>query len=281
MIDEPTFRTFGAAGDHESGESPVHRLAGISVPRKVGPYFTTLDRDPVTLGAYAAAAGRRVAREECVSWARLGSDGGFELCADPRGAVWAVLLDYDEERRFVSSSPEAFASSLVELADALRLIVTTDQPAVASSAFETLRERLHACDPSAFGDREDWWPRVLDDIRDTASAENYAAFEYVDAEHGKRIVTQAGAIAAHPEERLWDRLHAAGVRPEQVLRIHTDLQPCFMPGHYCSMWLAEVFPHAEMTHTFPYGESADSRAEGIRLMRENAGTTGDGTAVEQ
>jgi nucleic acid/nucleotide deaminase of polymorphic system toxin len=168
-----------------------------------------------------------------------------------------------------------------ELADALRAIVTTDQPAVAASAFETLRERLQACDPSAFGDREDWWPQVLDDIRDTAGAENYAAFEYVDAEHGKRIVTQAGAIAAHPEERLWDRLQAAGVGPEQVLRIHTDLQPCFMPGHYCSMWLAEAFPHVEMTHTFPYGESADSREEGIRLLRENAGAAGDGRAAQQ
>ncbi|MCD9880787.1 nucleic acid/nucleotide deaminase domain-containing protein [Streptomyces guryensis] len=281
MIDEPIFRTFEPAGERESADSPVHRLAGISVPRKVGPYFSTLDRDLVALGAYAAAAGHRVAREECASWARLGSDGGFELCADPQGAVWAVLLDYDEERRFVSSSPEAFAACLVELGDALRVILTTDQPAVASSAFETLQERLHARDPSAFADPEDWWPRVLDDIRDTASAENYAAFEYVDAEHGKRIVTQAGTITAHPEERLWDRLRAAGIGPEQVLRIHTDLQPCFMPGHYCSMWLAEVFPHVEVTHTISYGESADSRAEGIRLLRRNAGGTDDGTAAER
>ncbi|MFI7402275.1 nucleic acid/nucleotide deaminase domain-containing protein [Streptomyces sp. NPDC049541] len=281
MIDEPTFRTFDTTGDQGPGDSAVQRLAGISVPRRVGPYFSTLDTDVVALGAYAAAAGRRVAREECASWARLGSDGGFELCVDPHGAVWAVLLDYDEERRFVNSSPQTFASCLVELGDALRAVLTTDQPAVASSAFETLQERLQACDPSAFGDREDWWPRVLDDIRDTASAENYAAFEYVDPEHGKRIVTQAGTIAAHPEERLWDRLRAAGVGPEQVLRIHTDLQPCFMPGHYCSMWLAEVFPHAEMTHTFSYGESADSRAEGVRLLRENAGTADDGTAAQQ
>lgn len=281
MTDEPIFRTFDPADGQESGTSPAHRLAGISVPRRIGPYFTSLDRDPVPLGEYASAVGRRVAREECASWARLGSDGGFEVCADPHGGVWAVLLDYDETQRFVGSSPEAFASCLVELRETLRIIVGTDQPSVASSAFETLTERLQALDPSAFGDREDWWPVVLDDIRDTASAETYAAFEYVDAEQGKRIVTQAGAVAAHPEERLWATLHAAGVAPEQVLRIHTDLQPCFMPGHYCSLWLAELFPHAELTHTFPYGESADSRAEGIRLLRENADTPGDGAAAEQ
>ncbi|MGW5255812.1 nucleic acid/nucleotide deaminase domain-containing protein [Streptomyces sp. NPDC004012] len=60
---------------------------------------------------------------------------------------------------------------------------------------------------------------MLDDIRDTAGAEWYAAFEYVDAKGSKQIVTQSGAIALHPEERLWNRLSAAGIEPEQVLRI--------------------------------------------------------------
>lgn len=58
------------------------------------------------------------------------------LCADRHGAVWAVPLDCDEEQRFVNSSTEAFASCLVELGDALRVSLATDQPAVASSAFE-------------------------------------------------------------------------------------------------------------------------------------------------
>ncbi|MGW3118501.1 nucleic acid/nucleotide deaminase domain-containing protein [Streptomyces sp. NPDC001107] len=257
MTDDGQVRNFGP------------ELAGLSVPVQVGPYFVTDPSDPVHLREYAASAGLRVSQEEYARWARLGSDGGFELCADTDGTVWALLLGYDEPNRFVNSSPEAFASGLTEAREALRVILSTDQPRVASAAFDRLGERLRAQDPRAFAERENWWPLVLDDIRDTAGAEWYAAFEYVDAKGSKQIVTQSGAIALHPEERLWNRLSAAGIEPEQVLRIHTDLAPCFMPGHYCSLWLAQVFPDAQLTHHYPYGESADSRAEGIRLLREN------------
>ncbi|WP_169317060.1 nucleic acid/nucleotide deaminase domain-containing protein [Actinacidiphila oryziradicis] len=268
MTDDGTLRIFGPVGPDEPAGAPAHRLTGLRVPAGVGPYFTTSDRDPVPLGEYAAATGHRVAREECADWARLGGDNGFELCADAEGTVRAVLLDYDENDRFVNSSPEAFASGLGELREALRVILGTDRPSTATAAFDRLTERLRALDPRAFAERENWWPLVLDDIRDTASVENFAAFEHLDPEDGKRIVTQAGAIAQHPEERLWTTLNAAGVEPGQVLRVHTDLQACFMPGHYCSLWLAQLFPHAEMTHSFPYGETADSRAEGIRRLRE-------------
>jgi len=224
----------------------------------------------VPLGDYAAAAGRLVTREECAGWMRLGTDNGFELCADAEGTVRAVLLDFDEPLRFVNSSAEAFAFGVAELRQALTTILGTDQPTTASGAYDRLTQRLRALDPAAFAERENWWPLVLDDIRDTASVEWYAAFEYADAEGRKQIVTRSGAIAAHPEERLWSTLSAAGVEPEQVLRIHTDLEACFIPGHYCSMRLAQLFPDAKMTHNFPYGDTAGSRAEGIRLMSEVA-----------
>ncbi|ARF58244.1 nucleic acid/nucleotide deaminase domain-containing protein [Streptomyces gilvosporeus] len=276
MTEDASLRTFGPTGPEDPVGTPTHRLAGVSVPWRAGPYFVTRQQDPVPLGEYAAATGHVVARAECAAWARLGSDNGFELCADAEGTVRAVLLDFEEDDRFVSSSPEAFAAGLLELREALRVILSTDRPQTAASAFDDLTERLKADDPVAFAGRENWWPLVLDDIRDTASVENYAAFEYVDAAGDKQIVTRSGAIALHPEERLWDSLNAAGVEREQVLRVHTDLAPCFMPGHYCSMWLAQVFPHAEMTHSFPYGESADSRAAGIQSLREN--TDGQGEA---
>ncbi|MFE2430602.1 nucleic acid/nucleotide deaminase domain-containing protein [Streptomyces sp. NPDC059373] len=281
MTEDGALRTFGPTGPEDPAGTAAHRLAGISVPWRLGPYFATGEQDPVALGEYAAATGRSVGREECAVWARLGGDNGFEIAADTEGVVWAVLLDYDEADRFVNSSPEAFAAGLAELREALRVMVGTDQPEVASSAFERLGERLRAGDPQAFAGRESWWPLVLDDIRDTASVENYAAFEYVDAAGDKRIVTRSGAIALHPEERLWDTLNGAGVEPEQVLRIHTDLAPCFMPGHYCSMWLAQVFPQAAMTHSFPYGESAGSRAEGVRRLRESADEEAGGPAAGQ
>lgn len=255
----------------QNGGGNARTVGGISVPWQAGPYFATREKDPATLAGYAAVNGRRVVGPGSGTWTRFGSDGAFELCADgDDGRVRAVLLDYEEPERFVNASPAAFAACLRELDAALRLILATDAPAAASEAFATLSERLRALDPAAFADRENWWPRVLDDIRDTASAEWYAAFEIVDAQGDKQIVTRSGAIAEHPEERLWQSLRAAGVTPQQVLRVHTDLEPCFMPGHYCSMWLAETFPQAAMTHVYAYGESAESRAEGLRGMREAA-----------
>jgi hypothetical protein len=260
----------GTATDPADTPESVRRLAHLAVPLAVGPYFATAGSDPVPLQEFARSVGRTVVLDECRQWARLGSDQGFELCADHEGVVRAVLLDWTEESRFVNATPEAFARSLAALGEGLAAILGTTEPEQASAAFAELEQRLRALDPRAFEGREHWWPLILDDIRDTASAEWFAAFEIVNDRGEKQIVTQAGDIGVHPEERLWARLRAAGVQPEQVLRIHTELQACFLPGHYCSLWLGQVFPEAQLTHNFPYGETADSRAEGIRQLREAA-----------
>lgn len=258
-----------AAGGPFSTSESVRRLADVAVPLHVGPYFSTAVTDPVALGEYAAAIGEEAEAEE-QGLARLGTDHGYEICADQRGVVRAVLLAYDEPPRFVNSSPENFARSLTELDQALHTILGTDDPRTAAEAFARAEQRLRRLDPAAFADRESWWPLVLDDIRDTAGTEWYAAFEYVGADGRNQIVTRAGSIGLHPEERLWSALRGSGVEPSQVVKIHTELEPCFLPGHYCALWLAQSFPHAELTHNFPYGESAASRAEGIRLLREAA-----------
>lgn len=268
-VPEGDVRRFGAAAAGDTSAA-VRRLAEVTVPVQVGPYFVTAHEDAVPLAEFAESVGRTVVLDECRTWARLGSDRGFELCADGEGVVRAVLLDWTEETRFVNASPEAFARSLTVLDQGLAQILGTDEPQEAGAAFAELEQRLRTLDPRAFEGREHWWPLVLDDIRDTASAEWFTAFEILDDQGEKQIVTQAGDIGVHPEERLWARLRAAGVEPEQVLRIHTELEACFMPGHYCSVWLGQVFPEAQLTHNFPYGESAESRAEGIRLLREAA-----------
>ncbi|MDH6439602.1 hypothetical protein M2158_008143 [Streptomyces sp. SAI-144] len=251
-------------------DSNIRHLGGITLPLAVGPYFTTAASDPVPLQEFALSVERTVVLEECRDWARFGSDRGFEICADQEGVVRAVLLDWTEESRFVNATPEAFAQSLAALDQALAVILGTEVPQEAAAAYAELEQRLRTLDPRAFEGREHWWPLVLDDIRDTASAEWFTAFEIVNDRGEKQIVTQAGDVGVHPEERLWARLRAAGVQPEQVLRIHTELEACFMPGHYCSLWLGQVFPEAQLTHNFPYGETAESRTEGIRLLREAA-----------
>jgi hypothetical protein len=268
-VPEGDIRRFGpeVAGD---ASASVRRLAQVAVPVQVGPYFVTAHDDAVPLEAFAQSVGRTVVLDECRQWARLGSDRGFELCADHEGVVRAVLLDWTEESRFVNATAEAFAQSLAALDQALAAILGTDEPQAAAAAYAELEQRLRALDARAFEEREHWWPLVLDDIRDTASAEWFTAFEILNDQGEKQIVTQAGDIGVHPEERLWARLRAAGVEPEQVLRVHTELEACFMPGHYCSLWLGQTFPEAQLTHNFPYGETAESRAEGIRLLSEAA-----------
>ena len=259
-----------AMNDSPMNDSDMRRVGEIAVPLSVGPYFTTDASDPVPLRQFAESVGRTVVLEECREWTRFGSDRGFEICADQDGVVRAVLLDWTEETRFVNATAEAFARSLAALDQGLAGILGTDEPQEAAAAFAELEQRLRTLDPRAFEGREHWWPLVLDDIRDTASAEWFTAFEIVNDQGEKQIVTQAGDIGVHPEERLWARLRAAGVQPEQVLRVHTELEACFMPGHYCSLWLGQVFPEAQLTHNFPYGETAESRAEGIRQLREAA-----------
>ncbi|RYJ31480.1 hypothetical protein CU044_0490 [Streptomyces sp. L-9-10] len=39
-----------------------------------------------------------------------------------------------------------------------------------------------------------------------------------------------------------------------------------MPGHYCAVWLHATFPTAEFTHSFDYGDTAESREEGLKAL---------------
>ncbi|MFJ4845336.1 MULTISPECIES: nucleic acid/nucleotide deaminase domain-containing protein [unclassified Streptomyces] len=254
------------------GDGGVRRFVtapDVVVPLQVGPYWTTSPGEPEALADFAEALELGLP-ERTLEYLRLGSDRGYEICLSPSGDVRGVLAGYDEPERHVNGSLDAFVQGLVALDETLAAIAGTDRPGTAAQSFAALEARLREQDATAFADREDWWPQVLDDIRDTASAEWFAAFEVVDAGGEARILTSSGGICVHPEERLWANLAASGVEPEQVRRVHTELEPCFMPGHYCSMTLERLFPDAASTHNFPYGDTAESRAAGIRKLREAA-----------
>ncbi|WP_129843676.1 nucleic acid/nucleotide deaminase domain-containing protein [Streptomyces sp. RFCAC02] len=248
----------------------VPGIAGLALPVRVGPYFSTDGADPVPLGAYAASVGRGITGRGREAWARLGTDRGTELCAAPDGSVLSVPLVGDGPPRFVNSSPPAFARSLAALHRALGDVLGAEDEERGRAAIRRFAGEVGEADPAALADPGHWWPLVLDDIRDTAGPGARAVFEIADEDGGRRVVTATGGLAVHPEERLWGRLNAAGVSPGRVLGVRTDLGACHLPGHYCAMWLAAVFPRAEITHRFPYGPSAASRAEGMRLFREAA-----------
>ncbi len=273
------FGTDAASADQAAPEAAaLDRIAALTLPLQVGPYFRTAEGEPASLRGYAVATSKSLTSADYLTWSRLGSDSAFEIVASPGGRVHAMLLGYSEPLRFVSSGPEEFAAALLGLDVLLEELGATESLDHAQSLFHEFRRQLQDADPQAFADRESWWPLVLDDLRDTASVENFAAFEVVDATGQKKIFTSAGAIALHPEERLWASLQSAGIGAEQVTGIHTDLAPCFLPGHYCSMWLASAFPAARLTHSFPYGETAESRAEGIGRLRAEAARPAQGSA---
>lgn len=256
---------FGPAGTRRFDAIPG---GGLLLPLRVMPYFHVLADEPESLPAYADSLGKRVNEEAQLSWTRLGSDRAFEMCATHEGDVRAVLLGYDEPDRFVSSSPALFAEALLELDLLLEVLGAAETPGDASEAFRTTQDTLSAADPRAFDDPENWWPLVLEDIRTTASVEAYATFEFAAPDGEKHLVTEAGGLCVHPEQRAWSKMYEAGIEPEQVTRIHTELEACFMPGHYCSMWLELMFPHASLSHNVSYGETATERAEGVRQLRE-------------
>ncbi|MEV7287242.1 nucleic acid/nucleotide deaminase domain-containing protein [Streptomyces sp. NPDC093252] len=252
------------------GPARAH-LAQVGVPLHVGPYFLAADdTDGHTLGMYSGHRGVAL-HGEWADWVRIGTDRLAHLCVRTDGSVQALFLGRGEGALFVSSDVAAFTHCAAALDRALPVIAASDGLQSAAVAFTELVQEIRRIDPAAVADREHWWSRVLDDVRHTLNFPFSSAFEYVGEDGGKQIVTaQAGPGRPHPEEQLWQRLSAAGVEPGQVRRVYCELEPCMMPGHYCSAWLQAVLPHAEFTHSFTYGSTAESREEGIRELITHA-----------
>ncbi|MFD3681154.1 SUKH-4 family immunity protein [Streptomyces sp. NPDC058613] len=247
-------------------------LEETGVPSAVPPYFTaTADDATVRLDATAARTSEPSPPELMKSWLRLGSDGLAHLCVRPDGAVQGVVLGAAAEDMFVNTDVSTFAASLMVLDRALPLIASASSFPEAVEAFRDLAPQLRQIDASAFAERESWWPRVLDDIRHTLNIPFSAAFEYVDATGAKQVETAAtGPGSFHPEEIIWRRLAQGGVDPRQVIRVYCELEPCTMPGHYCAVWMRTTFPEAKFTHSFDYGDTAESREEGIKQLITHA-----------
>ncbi|MCQ4079464.1 SUKH-4 family immunity protein [Streptomyces sp. RB6PN25] len=286
MIDDLAGRLtarFGASGlrrtegaeDLPLPPEQIALLRDCGIPRQVGPYFTTADGDPVRLGAYAERLDCELTGDQQASWYRIGSDRGAEICLDESGAVRAAFIGLGMSGAFINESLPLFLESLIALDEALSLIAAAKSVPESASHIRILLKQLANVEVETVQSGDTWWSRVLEDIRHTASHSAYAAFEITDARGEQQIVTKSGALCVHPEERLWSELRAAGVSSSQVKKVHTELQPCFMPGHYCSLWMATEFPEAEFTHNFDYGSTAESREQGfVELLRHAASSRG-------
>ncbi|MBT2439613.1 SUKH-4 family immunity protein [Streptomyces sp. ISL-36] len=247
-------------------------LEESGVPRSVFPYFQAPTADePVTLGVVAARGAGPRPHAEMETWPRIGFDGLAHLCVRPDGAVQAVVLEDVTDAMFVNTDVSTLNASLLALDRAQPLLATASRLEEAAAVYGRLKTELTRIDQAAFNEREAWWPRILDDIRHTLNFPFSAAFEYVDSSGTKQVVTEAtGPGQPHPEEIIWRRLSDAGVEPDQVRRVYCELEPCLMPGHYCAVWMQRAFPGAEFTHSFDYGDTAESREEGMKQLITHA-----------
>ncbi|MFC4052734.1 nucleic acid/nucleotide deaminase domain-containing protein [Actinomadura syzygii] len=232
------------------------------LPVQVPPYFYATDDEPLTLGEYAASIDAPHLPPEKATWCRLGTDQGAEFCITPTGAIEAVFVVADVAPMHVNADAAAFLESLLALDEALPTLRSPGSKDPVE-VFRTLRTRLLQTDAPALDDDESWWPRVLELIRHALSFPASVAFEIEEPDGTKHIETEETRVGVeHPEHTLWARLSAQGVHPDQVTRVYTELEPCFMPGNYCAMWL-NLFPNADFTYSHDYGPTAQNREEGL------------------
>lgn len=103
---------------------------------------------------------------------------------------------------------------------------------------------------------------------------NVAAFEYQTVEGTLETViapSERGFISAgrlqgepigHAEHVISAYLEQHGIDPSQVTRIYSELQPCVG----CARYIERTFPQAQVTWSFEYGATVESRAAGVEAL---------------
>ena len=99
-------------------------------------------------------------------------------------------------------------------------------------------------------------------------ARNIAVYEY---ENNGQLCTIVGASQrnqGHAERLIAKELENMGIQPAQVRRIYSELEPCSIPGGYCKRFLQSEFPQADVTYSFEYGLTQESRRAGVNALKE-------------
>jgi len=100
------------------------------------------------------------------------------------------------------------------------------------------------------------------------SARNVAVYEYRTADGSLQTIARFSERGVGHSERIAARdLAAMGIDPRNVTRIYSELEPCGAPGGYCKRFISQMFPQAEVTYSFEYGDTKASRQAGIDALR--------------
>ena len=97
---------------------------------------------------------------------------------------------------------------------------------------------------------------------------NVAVFEYLD-KNGEWAFEIAHSKGKHSERIIIDSLKNKGIEDWQVNRIYSELEPCTIPGGKCKQYISLHFPDAEVTYSFEYGDTKESRTKGVKELKKN------------
>jgi SUKH-4 immunity protein/Xanthomonas XOO_2897-like deaminase len=87
----------------------------------------------------------------------------------------------------------------------------------------------------------------------------------------QQLIRRSAPGTPHPEWQILHELRSLGVRPEQVLELHTELESCDLPGGYCTRMIRETWPQVRISHTAPYGRDHASRQQGVQHLLTHQG----------
>ncbi|MFF7158811.1 SUKH-4 family immunity protein [Streptomyces sp. NPDC008139] len=87
----------------------------------------------------------------------------------------------------------------------------------------------------------------------------------------QQLIRRSAPGTPHPEWQILHELRSMGVRPEQVLELHTELESCDLPGGYCTRMIRETWPQVRISHTAPYGRDHASRQQGVQHLLTHQG----------
>ncbi|KUL33688.1 hypothetical protein ADL22_32365 [Streptomyces sp. NRRL F-4489] len=256
-------------------------LAAAGVPEEVGPYFRAADA-PAPLMRYAEESGLSQPVGEATAFWRLGDDAGSQICWAPTGGIHAASCGAVFPTRLVNSSAQTWLTALAGLRTLLQRLSDDPIGPDAVAAVTAFRDGLAALDPEAMADEDNWWPLVTDDLRLTASVDASGIIEFRTATGATRTVSGYSLPGqGHVARRLGTELLKRDIEADRVTRIHTDLEPCELPGCYCAAWLAATFPEAEVTYSFDYGPGAAERAAGIAELTAFIEESGESEESEE
>jgi hypothetical protein len=87
----------------------------------------------------------------------------------------------------------------------------------------------------------------------------------------QQLIRRSAPGTPHPEWQILHELRSLGIRPEQVLELHTELESCDLPGGYCTRMIRETWPQVRISHTAPYGRDHASRRQGVQHLLTHQG----------